>query len=99
MLNPAGESTGEVLRPDFHRRLMLQFRGSAVASDAGLLARRELDDALGLTATVGEMLADGRTGGLHCVVSSLRSKPNHRRFGLQEGLSDKRRFALISQGA
>jgi Transposase DDE domain group 1 len=86
MANPAGESDGEVLRLDFDRRLMVQFRGSVVTSDAGLLAYRELDDALGLSALAGEMLADARTGGngRHALVGMLRQSV----FGRLAGYED-----------
>src|ERR1035437_10681527 len=62
MVHPAGESESDVPRLNFDRRLKLEFHGSSVTSDAGLLSFRELDDVLGLMVIAGQYLADGRTG-------------------------------------
>ena len=85
-VNPAGEAPDGVLRPDFDRRVMMQFRGSVVTSDAGLLAYRELDDALRLSEMASEQLADARTGknGRHALVGLLRQSV----FGRLAGYED-----------
>ena len=85
-MNPTGEAKNEVLHLDFDSRVMVQFRGSVVTSDAGLLAYRELDDVLGLSDLAGELLADGRTGknGRHALVGMLRQSV----FGRLAGYED-----------
>ena len=60
--HPAGDSRKLPLRVDFDRRLKLEFLGSKITSDAGLLAYRELDDVLGLTDLAGAALSDLRRG-------------------------------------
>jgi hypothetical protein len=74
------------LRLDFDRRVKLEFHGSRITLDAGLLAYRELDDALGLSAMAGKMLADARTSknGRHAVVGLLRQSA----FGRLAGYED-----------
>src|SRR3954453_7941063 len=86
MAYPMGEANKGALRLDFDRRLMLQFRGSAITSDAGLLPYRELDDAVGLTDTAANTLADVRTGknGRHRLAGLLRQSV----FGRLAGYED-----------
>ena len=86
MADPVGESENEPLRLDFDRRLKLEFHGSRITAAAGLLAYRELDDALGLTDMVGDDLVDPRTGknGRHALTGLFRQSA----FGRLGGYED-----------
>ena len=95
MAHPTGESKDGTLKLDFDHRLMVQFRGCVVTSDAGLLAYRELDDALGLSAVAGETLADARTGknGHHALVGLLRQSVFGRLAGYED-VNDAERLSM-----
>jgi hypothetical protein len=104
MGDPRGEADYGALRLDFNRRLMLQFRGSVITSDAGLLPYRELDDALALTDTASEVLADARTGknGRHRLVGLLRQSVFGRLAGYEDvndcsGWAARSRIDLASE--
>ena len=86
MAHPTGESESNAPRLNFDRRLKLEFHGSDITSDAGLLAYRELDDALGVMEIAGQHLADTRTGrnGRHDLIGMLRQSV----FGRLAGYED-----------
>ncbi len=69
-----GEARKNALRLDFDRKLKLEFHGTKVTSDAGLLGYRELDETLGLTSAIDSELRDNRTGKntQHSIAALLR---------------------------
>ncbi len=62
MDHPEGAASEMGDRVDFDRRVRLEFRGTQLRSDGGLLVMRELDDALGLSDLAGLALCDSRRG-------------------------------------
>ena len=89
-----GESTNPRATLRFDRRVRLEFRGATITSDAGLLACRELDDALGLTETANECLQESRGGRnvQHRLVGLLRQSVYSRLAGYED-TNDAERLA------
>ena len=89
-----GESSDTSLKLQFDRRVRLEFRGATITTDAGLLACRELDDALGLTETATACLQESRGGRnvQHQLVPLLRQSVYSRVAGYED-TNDAERLA------
>jgi len=90
-----GEARKDALRVGFDGSVRLEFHGATVSSDGGLLAYRDVDDALALTATVGATLRDWRTGTniRHSMTALLRQSIYSRVAGYDD-LNDADRLAV-----
>jgi hypothetical protein len=89
-----GERTKEALRVHFDARVRLEMHGATLPSDAGLLACRELDDALGLTQAATRHLEERRSGRnvQYPLVSLLRQSVYSRLAGYED-TNDAERLA------
>ena len=89
-----GDSEKTPLKLNFDPKVRLEFRGASITSDAGLLACRELDDALGLTDPAADFLKESRTGNniRHRLIPLLRQSVYSRLAGYED-TNDAERLA------
>ena len=81
-----GDDEKTPLKLDFDSKVRVEFRGATITSDAGLLACRELEDALSLTDSADEFLKESRTGKniLHQLIPLLRQSVYSRLAGYDD---------------
>ena len=90
-----GDGRKRALRVDFSSRLRLEFHGARLSSDGGLLAYRELDERLELTATADDLLVDTRHGlnTRHSLIGLVRQSIYARLAGYED-LNDAERLRV-----
>ena len=95
MGHPKGAGSKGDFRLGFDPRVRLEFHGSKISSDGGLLLYRELDEALGLFDKTVRFLRDTRKGknGIHTLMGLLRQSV----FGRLAGYEDVNDAARLSR--
>jgi len=83
------------MKMGFDGGIKLEFHGAKVTSDGGLLAYRDLDDALGLFDSVSAVFNDKRTGrNIQHDMPTLLRQPIYSRLAGYEDVNDAQRLSV-----
>jgi hypothetical protein len=89
-----GEKQNQPFQLSFNSSLKVDFQGSRVTSDGGLLLVRELDERLGLSELISEHLTDGRRGkNTQLPLPDLLRQSIYSRLAGYEDVNDAQRLA------
>ena len=92
-----GESQNQSFQLSFNRFLRVDFQGSRVTSDGGLLLVRELDERLGLSALIAEHITDDRRGkNTQLPLADLLRQSIYSRLAGYEDVNDAERLSQRS---
>src|SRR3974390_3671671 len=88
-----GENRKQPFQLSFNPSLKIDFQGSRVTSDGGLVLVRELDERLGLSELIGQHLSDSRAKNTQLPLADLLRQSIYSRMAGYEDVNDAERLA------
>src|ERR1035437_7831288 len=91
--NPVGESQNQPFQLSFNSSLRVDFQGSRVTSDGGLILVRELDERLGFSELIEQHLTDSRGKNTQLPLADLLRQSVYSRLAGYEDMNDAERVS------
>src|SRR6202521_5966958 len=92
-INPVGESQNQPFQLSFNSSLKVDFQGSRVTSDGGLILVRELDERLGFSELIEQHLTDSRGKNTQLPLADLWRQSVYSRLAGYEDMNDAERLS------
>ena len=91
--HPVGETQNQPFQLSFNPCLKVDFQGSRVTSDGGLILVRELDERLGFSELIGQHLTDSRGKNTQLPLADLLRQSIYSRMAGYEDVNDAERLS------
>ena len=91
--DPVGETQNQPFQLSFNAALRIEFQGSRVTSDGGLILVRELDERLGFSDLIAQHLTDPRGTNTQFPLADLVRQSVYRRLAGYEDVNDAERLS------